>query len=398
MNKKKIIIIATASVIVLAIAAFFLFKSSPKDSIHLETTSLTTGKISSSITATGTLEAIIEVTVGTQVSGKISKIYVDYNSVVKKGEVLAEIDKTSLQIEYNTQALTVQSSKVEYEYQMKNYERAKDLHGKNLISETDFETVKYAYEKAQSTYKQNMSNLERAKTNLNYCTIYSPIDGVILSRAVEEGQTVAASFSTPTMFIIAQDLTKMQVVANVDEADIGNVKVNQRVSFTVDAYPTDVFEGKVTQVRLNPTTSSNVVTYEVIVNAPNPDLKLKPGLTANIIVYTLEKNDIQILPNKALNFIPDTISLTQNGFMLESGSSKATASHQKNIWIQKRRTLEKATVIIGETDGINTEILSGLNENERVILEMKQLTAGERPAGTETSPFMPQRPGSEKKK
>jgi len=307
MNKKKIIIIASASLFIIAIAAYFLFKSSPKDSIHLETTSLTTGKISSSITATGTLEPIIEVTVGTQVSGKISKIYVDYNSVVKKGEILAEIDKTNLQIEYNTQSLTVQSSKVEYDYQKKNYSRAKDLHEKNLISETDFETAKYAYEKAESIYNQNVSNLGKAKTNLSYATIYSPIDGVILSRAVEEGQTVAASFSTPTMFIIAQDLTKMQVVANVDEADIGNVKEKQRVSFTVDAYPMDVFEGTVTQVRLNSTTSSNVVTYEVIVNAPNPDLKLKPGLTANIIVYTLEKNDIEILPNKALNFIPDTI-------------------------------------------------------------------------------------------
>lgn len=208
---------------------------------------------------------------------------------------------------------------------------------------------------------------------------------------------MAASFSTPTMFIIAQDLTKMQVVANVDEADIGNITDNQRVSFTVDAYPSDVFEGTVTQVRLNSTTSSNVVTYEVIVNAPNPDLKLKPGLTANIIVYTLEKNDIQILPNKALNFIPDTISLSQNGFMLEGGNSKATTANQKNIWIQKRKTLEKATVTIGETDGINTEIISGLNANERVVLEMKQLTASEKPTSTEKSPFMPTRPGSEKK-
>ncbi|MDD3320207.1 MAG: efflux RND transporter periplasmic adaptor subunit [Paludibacter sp.] len=397
MNKKKIIIIASASLFIIAIAAYFLFKSSPKDSIHLETTSLTTGKISSSITATGTLEPIIEVTVGTQVSGKISKIYVDYNSVVKKGEILAEIDKTNLQIEYNTQSLTVQSSKVEYDYQKKNYSRAKDLHEKNLISETDFETAKYAYEKAESIYNQNVSNLGKAKTNLSYATIYSPIDGVILSRAVEEGQTVAASFSTPTMFIIARDLTKMQVVANVDEADIGNVKDNQRVTFSVDAYPSDIFEGTVTQVRLNSTTSSNVVTYEVIVNAPNPDLKLKPGLTANITVYTLEKNNIQILPNKALNFIPDTISLSQNDFMLEAGSSKTTAVNQKNVWIQKGRTLAKTTVTIGETDGINTEILAGLNANEKVILDMKQLTAGEKPTNTETSPFMPKRPGSEKK-
>jgi len=398
MNKKKIIIITTTTIIVIAAVAYFLLKSSPKDGFSFEPTSLTIGNISSTITATGTIEPIIEVTVGTQVSGKVSKIYVDYNSVVKKGEVLAEIDKTNLQTEYNTQMLAVQSSKVEYDYQKKNYERAKDLYGKSLISETDFETAKYSYEKAESTYKQNISNLDKAKTNLNYATIYSPIDGVVLSRAVEEGQTVAASFSTPTMFIIARDLTKMQVVANVDEADIGNVKQNQRVTFTVDAYPEDVFEGTVTQVRLNPTTTSNVVTYQVIVNAPNPDLKLKPGLTANITVYTLEKKDIRVLPNKALNFKPDTLSLSHNGFKVEDQVSKMEVPNQKTVWVQKGRTLVKTTVTTGDTDGINTEILSGLTADDKVILEMKQLTAGEKPAVSgETSPFMPKRPGSEKK-
>jgi HlyD family secretion protein len=266
------------------------------------TTTLSDEKISSSVTATGTIEPITEVTVGTQVSGKVAKIYVDYNSVVKKGQVLAEIDKTTLQTEYNTQLLAVQSSKVEYDYQKKNFNRAKELHLKNLISDTDYETAKYSYEKAESAYKQNVSSLDKAKTNLGYATIYSPIDGVVLSRAVEEGQTVAASFSTPTMFVIARDLTKMQVVANVDEADIGNISVKQRVTFTVDAYPNDVFDGTITQVRLNPTTTSNVVTYQVIVNAPNPELKLKPGLTANITIFTLEKEGVQALPNKALSF------------------------------------------------------------------------------------------------
>lgn len=401
MKRKKIIIISVAAVIVIALAAFFMHKQSPKDGFRLDTTTLTTGNISTSVTATGTIEPITEVTVGTQVSGKIAKIYVDYNSVVKAGEVLAEIDKTTLQTEYNTQLLAVQSSKVEYEYQKKNYKRSQELHSKNLISDTDYETAKYSYDKAESAYKQDLSNLDKAKTNLGYATIYSPIDGVVLSRAVEEGQTVAASFSTPTMFIIAKDLTKMQVVANVDEADIGNVHAGQRVSFTVDAYPDDTFEGAVTQVRLNPTTTSNVVTYEVIVNAPNPDLKLKPGLTANITIYTLEKKDIQILPVKAMNFKPDSTALAQNGYSIEK-----TQDHQMNmdptkktVWIVNGKNLSKKTITTGDTDGVNTEILSGLSDNDNVVLDMKEMTAGDNASvsGSETSPFMPKRPGSEKK-
>jgi HlyD family secretion protein len=399
MKKKKVIISSVVVLVAVAIGAHFLLKTSPKDAFKLETTSIRLDKISSTVTATGTIEPITEVTVGTQVSGKVAKIFVDYNSVVKKGEVLAEIDKTNLQTEYNTQFLAVQSSKVEYDYQKKNFNRAKELHEKNLISETDYETAKYSFEKAESAYKQNVSNLDKAKTNLGYATIYSPIDGVVLSRAVEEGQTVAASFSTPTMFIIAKDLTKMQVVANIDEADIGNVKVNQRVTFTVDAYPTDVFDGTVTQVRLNPTTTSNVVTYQVIVNAPNPSLKLKPGLTANITVFTLEKADIQTLPNKALNFKPDTTSLAHNGFKVNDLATAHLSPTQKVVWVQKDKILVKTVIEIGETDGINTEIISGLSPKDLVVTEMKELTTGETPAGasTETSPFMPKRPGSDKK-
>lgn len=398
MKKNKIIIITVATVIVGAVAAHFLLKSSPKDAFNLMTTSLSNDKISSSVTATGTIEPITEVTVGTQVSGKISKIFVDYNSVVKKGQVLAEIDKTTLQTEYNTQLLAVQSSKVEYDYQKKNFNRAKELHLKNLISDTDYETAKYSYEKAESAYKQNVSSLDKTKTNLSYATIYSPIDGVVLSRAVEEGQTVAASFSTPTMFVIARDLTKMQVVANVDEADIGNITTNQRVTFTVDAYPNDVFDGTVTQVRLNPTTTSNVVTYQVIVNAPNPELKLKPGLTANITIYTMEKDGVQTLPNKALSFKPDTVSLNHNGFTISEDVNQKANSNQKVVWVQKDKILVKKIITIGETDGIHTEIISGLSKQDKVVTEMKEITDNSAPtASGESSPFMPKRPGSEKK-
>lgn len=400
MNKKtKIIIIAVASLAVIAVAAHFLLKASPKDIFNLETASLNTGKVSTSVTATGTIEPVTEVTVGTQVSGKVSKIYVDYNSVVKAGQVLAEIDKTNLQTEYNTQLLSVQSSKVEYDYQKKNFQRSKELHEKNLISDTDFETAKYSYEKAESSYKQNVSNLNKAKTNLGYATIYSPIDGVVLSREVEEGQTVAASFSTPTMFVIARDLTKMQVVANVDEADIGNVKQSQRVSFTVDAYPEDVFDGTITQVRLNPTTTSNVVTYQVIVNAPNPALKLKPGLTANINIFTMEKNSIQVISNQALNFKPDTVVLAHNGFKTETNKNETITPDAKYVWIQKGKTLVKTAIVTGDTDGINTEVLSGLSEKDAVVLAMKAISDSQASGATsgESSPFMPKRPSSEKK-
>jgi HlyD family secretion protein len=400
MNKKsKKIIMAVAGVAVIAIAAHFLLKASPKDGFNFETAVLTTGKVSTSVTATGTIEPMTEVEVGTQVSGKISKIYVDYNSVVKAGDVLAEIDKTNLQTEYNTQMQAVQSSKVEFDYQEKNFQRSEELYKKNLISETDYETAKYSYEKAKSSYKQNVSNLDKTKTNLGYATIYSPIDGVVLSREVEEGQTVAASFSTPTMFVIARDLTKMQVVANVDEADIGNVKQNQRVSFTVDAYPEDVFEGTVSQVRLNPTTTSNVVTYQVIVNAPNPDLKLKPGLTANITIYTVEKNGIQVLSNQAFNFKPDSTILAHNGFEIVNKTSEISVFGAKYVWILRGKTLIKTTATTGETDGINTEVLSGLNTNDTVVLSMKEILNEQSQAasGGESSPFMPKRPGSEKK-
>ena len=394
MKKNRIIIIGAVSIILIIVCIKCVFVPGSKEKVKIETVRVSANKISATVTATGTIQPITEVTVGTQVSGKVAKIYVDYNSAVKKGQVLAEIDKTNLQTAYNTQQLGVQSSKVEYDYQKKNYGRARELHEQNLISETDYETAKYSFEKAESAYKQNLSNLDKAKTDLGYATIYSPIDGVVLSRAVEEGQTVAASFSTPTMFIIARDLTKMQVVANVDEADIGNVKVNQHVTFTVDAYTDDTFEGTITQVRLNPTTTSNVVTYQVIVNAPNPDFKLKPGLTANITIYTLEKDNVKTVPNKALSFKPDTASLHQNGFTIENViSKKEFKPNEKAIWVQSGKTLKKKLIEIGQSDASNTEVISGLTESDSIVTDVTELVAGALSANKESSPFMPKRPG-----
>ena len=400
MKNRKIIIISVVSVIVITFGIFFLKKGTPKDAFKLETTKMSLNKITTTVTATGTIDPITEITVGTQVSGIISKIYVDYNSVVKKGQILAELDKTNLQSDYNSQLLNLNSSKTQYNFQNKNYTRSKELHDKNLISDIDFETAKYNFELAESTYKLNQSNLRKAQTNLDYATIHSPIDGVIVSRAVEQGQTVAASFSTPTLFDIAQDLTKMQVVANVDEADIGNVKKGQRVTFTVDAFPNDQFSGKVTQVRLKSTVTSNVVTYQVVVNTPNLDLKLKPGLTANITIYTVEKNDIQTLPNKVFNFKPDIESLTTHKFTVFENKeiAKNLKENQRIIWVQDGTSVKNQVIEMGDADVSNTEIVSGLSATESVILDQKTLTADQEAPGqsTEKSPFMPQRPGGNK--
>ena len=298
--KKIVTIIIVIAVIV---GAFFFFRSGDKKVTTYETVELKKGSINNTVTATGTIEPITKVDVGTQVSGTISHIYVDYNSVVTKGQLLAELDRKLLEAELKSEMANLKSSKSEFEYQDKNFKRLRQLHEKNLISETEYEEALYQYEKAQQAYEKAQATMVKAQSNLDYATITSPIDGVVLSREVEEGQTVAASFETPTMFTIANDLRKMQVIADVDEADIGQVLEGQRVTFTVDAFPDDTFEGDVTQVRLNPTTESNVVTYEVVIDAPNPELKLKPGLTANITVYTMEKDNILLAPLKAFRFI-----------------------------------------------------------------------------------------------
>jgi len=400
MKKKKIIIISVIGVAVIAIGFYFSLKGSPKDAYRLETSKLSINKITTTVTATGTIDPIIEIAVGTQVSGIISKIYVDFNSVVKKGQILAELDKTTLQTDYNSQLLNLNSSKTQYDFQKKNFQRSKELHDKSLISDIDFETAKYNYELALSTYKLNQSNLKKAQTNLNYATIHSPIDGVILSRAVEQGQTVAASFSTPTLFTIAQDLTKMQVVANVDEADIGTVRKGQRVSFSVDAYPNDQFTGEVTQVRLKSTVTSNVVTYEVIVNAPNENLKLKPGLTANITIYTVEKSGTLTLPNKVFSYKPDATTLKTSDFTISEDTKlgKSLKENERVLWVREGKTIRNKRVIIGDADATNTEIISGLTNSELIVLDQKAMAdaAGVSGGSTEKSPFMPQRPGGNK--
>ena len=407
MNKKKIILIAV-SIAVVAGAGFWLFGSSKaQHKVTYETAVVTRGEISESITATGTIEPVTEVEVGTQVSGIIDKIYADYNSVVTKGQLIAEMDRVTLQSEVASQRAAYNGAKAEYEYQQKNYERNRGLHEKQLISDTDYEQSVYNYEKAKSNYESSQASLAKAERNLSYATITSPIDGVVINRAVEEGQTVASGFETPTLFTIAADLTQMQVVADVDEADIGGVEEGQRVSFTVDAYPNDTFEGTVTQIRLGEdsstssgsSTSSTVVTYEVVISAPNPDLKLKPSLTANFTIYTLDRKDVLSVPARALRFTPERPLIGENDIVKDCESPH-------KLWTREGNTFTAHPVTVGISNGINTEIISGISEGATIVTEatIGKMPGGGAPAdmqqaaGGERSPFMPGPPGSNKKK
>jgi len=404
MNKKvKKYLIIIALVALVAALVFWFLPSNGKTLITLETAKAGKGNISTAVTATGTVEPIMLVEVGTQVSGVISKIYVDYNSEVKAGQILAELDKRLLVSELENANASLQSRQVDLDLQQKNYDRQKMLWDKQAISKVDWENAESTYKTAQLAVTSSRAAVIKAQTNLGYATITSTIDGVVVSRAVEEGQTVAASFSTPTLFTIANDLTKMRVIANVDEADIGGVKEGQRVSFNVDAFPEDEFEGKVVQVRLEATTTSNVVTYEVVIDAPNPDLKLKPGLTANVNIFILEENDVLSIPSKALRFKPDPEILKQiEGLKIEN--PVATDSNDKTkkiVWLKSGNTILPRQITTGVTDGISIEIKNGLSEGEEIITGVTQKTNGTSPESNgsngESSPFMPQRPGSKKK-
>lgn len=399
MKRKKIIILAVSIVAVIVILWFIFGRKSNSTNYIVETATATRGDVSEAVTATGTIEPVTKVDVGTQVSGIIDKLYADYNSVVTKGQLIAEMDKVTLQSELTSQQASYDGAKAEYEYQEKNYLRNKALHEKQLISDTEFEESTYNYAKAKSAYESSEANLAKAKRNLAYATITSPIDGVVISRAVEEGQTVAAGFETPTLFTIAADLTQMQVIADVDEADIGGVKEGQRVEFSVDAYPNDTFEGTVTQVRLEATEESNVVTYEVVISAHNPDLKLKPGLTANVTIYIAERRNVINIPLKALRFVPDMPSGQAPAAESQPQPQKPGNDSIKTIWVQENNTWTPRQVKVGMDNGVNIEICEGLNEGETVAIDRKSnggLPAEQLSGNKEESPFMPKPPGKKK--
>lgn len=384
MTKRNKIALTAGAAVVLAGLAYVLFGGSkPEQSIILETATVEKATIGNSVTATGTIEPVTEVEVGTQVSGIIRKIYVDYNSVVHKGQIIAELDKTNLTSEYNSAKSNLASAKSELDYQKANYKRMTTLHEKGFISDDEFESARLTYQKAQNMYNTQQENVRKAQTNLGYATITSPIDGTVLSKDVEEGQTVAASFNTPTLFTIAQDLTDMRVIADVDEADIGEVREGQRVTFTVDAFPTDTFEGEVTQVRQKGTTESNVVTYEVVISAPNEDLKLKPELTANVTIYTLERENIVSIPSKALRFTPTPELVGKDVRIIDcTGKNK--------LWTREGKTFKAHAVTLGITNGTRTEITGGIALGTEIVVDTKAETSPDlENTATEKSPFAP---------
>ena len=381
--------IAIAVIVVIILAVWKCSGGKKEEKVTFETAKVEKGNIQTSITATGTIEPVTSVTVGTQVSGIVSRLYVDYNSVVKRGQVIAELDRTNLISELNAQKASLASAQSSLNYQQSNYERYKTLFDKGLVSADEYESARLQYEQAKQQVAQSRESVQRAQTNLGYATITSPIDGVVLSKSVEEGQTVAASFNTPELFTIAQDLTNMRVIADIDEADIGGVKEGQRVSFTVDAFPEDTFEGSVTQVRQQATTESNVVTYEVVISAPNVDLKLKPGLTANVTIFTLEKNDVLTVPAKALRFQP-------NEALLKEGQTIEDCEGMRKVWTLENNVFKAHKVETGTTNGVMTEITGGIAEGTEVLTEFN-ISGGEMamPQGAQGgNPFMPRPRGA----
>ena len=401
MKKNKNIIIISIAIVVLAIVGYSFINGDDAMVIEAKTVLAKKENVTTMVTATGTIEPITQVEVGTQVSGVVEKIYVDYNSVVKEGQLIAELDKTNLNASKTQAQAAYDNAIIQRNYTQNIYERQQSLYDHQVISKSDLEDATFNYETAKSTVTQRYSDLQQARTNLGYANIYSPIDGVVLSKAIDEGQTVAASLSTPTLFTIAQDLKEMQVEANVDEADIGQVKEGQRVAFTVDAYIGETFEGVVTQVRLDPTVTSNVVTYTVVIKADNPDLKLKPGLTATISIYTLELNNVLTAEAKAINFKPEATTLASyNSQHQLANTTSNIASDETTLWVlESNGAITPKIVTLGASDGVQVQLLSGVTAGDQLVYSLKGIAKSEASSATKSeSPFMPQRPGGNKKK
>jgi HlyD family secretion protein len=410
-TKTWIIVIVIAALIA---AGVWFWKFRTEDTVlTLQTEHPHIGTLSNAVTATGTIQPVDTVVVGTQVSGTIKNVYADFNSIVKKGQLLAQLDKSLLEAQVQQITANLQQAKANAVYQKSNFERQEQLYKVGAISKADYETALYQHTSSNDNVNGITAQLSSAKRNLSFADIYSPMDGTVLSRNISEGQTVAASFSTPTLFSIAKDLTKMQVQASVDEADIGNVLKGQKVTFSVDAFPEDSFEGTVREVRLKPTTTANVVNYTTIVDAPNANLKLKPGMTANIIIYTKIVPDALIVSAKALRFQPD--SVLKQMYQVQGNALHDKSKHKENnkqanasatfdntevkektavVWIKKDSSIIAQPVITGMNDETQVQILSGLSEKDIVVTGYEQLSKTEmKKKQTAASPFMPRRPG-----
>ncbi|MBO9631824.1 MAG: efflux RND transporter periplasmic adaptor subunit [Chitinophagaceae bacterium] len=422
MKKWKWLIIMLVLALVAGAVWFWKFRKK-EEKVELETEVPHYGNVAISITATGTIQPVDTVSVGTQVSGTIANVYADFNSAVKKGQLLAQLDKTLLLAQVQQFTGVLQQNKANLLYQQSNYERQKKLLDVGAIARADYETALYQLTAAKDNVTSADAQLKTANRNLQLSDIYSPIDGTVLSRNVSAGQTVVSSLNAPTLFVIAKDLTRMQVQAAVDEADIGNVKKGQRVSFSVDAYPEDQFEGTVKEIRLQPSISSNVVTYATIIDAPNDQLKLKPGMTASITVYTKEADNTLLVSARAVKFTPDSSLLkhytiegkpaSQRGMhnKQEEGATDTSALRKERpkmseggdttikakraiVWLKKGNTISRKVIQVGLTDDANVQVLNGLTTQDSVITGT--IMAGSIPAANNNvrSPFMPTRRGS----
>jgi HlyD family secretion protein len=418
-----------------AAGGYWHFKRVGDDAPQYQTAPVTRGDLTQTVTATGTLNPVVNVTVGSQVSGRITKLNVDFNSIVKSNEVIAEIDPSTYEAQLSQVTANLANAKANLELQEANLRRAENLYTNNLISGSDYDTAVATRDEAAAQVQIQEASVKNATANLGYCKILSPVDGVVISRAVDLGQTVASSFNTPTLFQIANDLTKMQIDAAVDEADIGGIKEGQAVDFTVDAYPNRTFHGVVTQVRNAPTVLNNVVTYDTVIGVTNADYSLKPGMTASVSIVVAEHRNVLIIPNSALRFQPPDMSMVEKngmgtnalaaagrpnaafnrgagggfrggeggGFRGEGrrggrgprGAGGGEHATIRTVYVMagdpadKAQKLKAVQVRIGITDNIDTEVLSGLQEGDQVVagLAIPGLTSNE---GTQ-NPFMRRR-------
>lgn len=396
MKKRTLIILV--SIVVIAAGTWYLFFRAKETVTTYQVIRPTTGPISEKVTATGTIQPVDTVAVGTQVSGTVKRIYVDYNSVVKKGQLLAVLDQTLFQAAVDQAKGNLAQQQSSLVYQQGNMDRQSQLYKVGAISKADYDNAVYTFAAARASVATQKAQLATAEKNLSLSSIYSPIDGTVLSRNVSEGQTVAASFSTPTLFTIAKDLTKMQVEAAVDEADVGNIRDSENANFTVDAFLNDVFHGTIKEVRLNPSASANVVTYTTIINAPNEDLKLKPGMTANIIIYTQQVDSALTVPDKALQFTPDPTMIPRKDTLVRMKDTATLAPNEAYLWVRDGHRIIQKKVKTGLDDNTKTQILSGLSTRDLVVTGQSQLTKKEASLQQASSPFMPHRPSRRRRK
>jgi len=446
MKPKKIILIIVSVIVVLGLVWYFFMRNKEQPAV-LTTEKPETGAISTSVTATGTVQPVDTVTVGTQVSGTISALYADFNSTVKKGQLLAQLDKTLIQAQVDQAKASLAQAQSNQNYQSANFKRQQLLFETGSISKAEYDLALNTYQVAVANVANTKAQLRSAERNLSFTQIYSPIDGVVLGRSVSIGQTVAASFNTPTIFTIAKDITKMQVEAKVDEADIGNVVKGQRSTFTVDAFIEDTFNGTVKEVRLQPAISSNVVTYTTLIDAPNDDKKLKPGMTASIIIYTKEVNDAMLISAKALQFRPDStlgkqyeivpikglgerghagngagastaksgasagasaagtngaastgganVRATQGGKHAGSNEGETTKDAATYVWLVQGNKLVQKQIKTGLNDNTHVQVMEGLSTSD-VVATGAETAAANTPAAA-SSPFMPKRPGGNRR-